>query len=64
MVCPKCKNKNFVRSSDFKKPVLQYKTDKYPHANYRRYICLQCEHKWETIEKYDRTIEVRKKINA
>ncbi len=62
MTCPKCKNKNFEKSSEFTKPVKQIKTEKYPHGTYRRYVCLQCSYKWVSIEKFDRVIEIKTRL--
>ncbi len=58
MKCPACKNRGFIKNEDISRPVEQLKTEKFPHATYRRYVCLQCGYKWITIEKFEREVTI------
>jgi hypothetical protein len=55
-MCPKCKNIDWKQTKFEKKPVLTYGAEKIrTHKSeiiYRYKRCLQCGHKWITIEQY------------
>lgn len=61
MNCPKCHNRNFTPSADFKKPIQNLGNKQhYMTFDTRRYICIQCGHKWITKEEWYRDIDLRK----
>jgi len=52
--CPKCKNRNFEKNDANRRGIRQYKTERFPHGDYRRYVCVQCGYRFITMEKFDR----------
>lgn len=58
MKCPSCKNKGFVPSDDVPRP-LQNIGGKMHHTtfNTRRYVCMQCGHRFMTKEEFYRDVQ-------
>jgi len=58
MNCPRCKNIGFKPTKDITKPVIVYKCVREANYNLRTLICLQCGNVWETVERWNREIEI------
>lgn len=63
MVCPKCKNKNFMPSKEVKTPLHNRGKQKYSAVNYRYYVCLECGYNFITKEEFEREIVTKKNGN-
>lgn len=60
MVCPKCKNRGFLPSEEFPRPIINLgKKEKFASFDTRRYCCVQCGHVFLTKEEYYRDVKVR-----
>lgn len=60
MKCPRCKNEGFVPSEEVAHPVRNIGgKEKFSTVDYRRYVCLQCGHRWITKEVFHKKIECK-----
>lgn len=60
MKCPKCLNKNFVPSRDFKRPLINLGfKEHYDTFNVRRYSCVECGYVFKTKEVFYMEVQVR-----
>nr|BDD47019.1 hypothetical protein 14 [Balneolaceae bacterium] len=50
--CPKCKNKGWKPTDDFKYPLKNYGKVKHRTFSLRYIMCLNCGHRFKTIEQY------------
>lgn len=60
MICQRCKNKGFVPTNDFKKPLINIGgKEHFPTFNIRRYTCVQCGFVFKTKEEFYMEVNVR-----
>ncbi len=63
MRCPQCKNKGFIPTDDVARPLHNLGgKEKFAGFDLRRYVCMQCGHRFLTVEKYHRDIQVQTRV--
>lgn len=57
MVCPNCENKGFKPTEETPRPLINLgKKEHFKSFNLRRYVCLQCTHRFVTKEEFYRDV--------
>lgn len=65
MKCPKCLNKGFIPNDDVKRALQNIgKKEYYETFITRRYVCMQCGHKFVSKEEWYRDVVVRNPLDG